>query len=246
MSTSGTATWTGPTLVLPPNALPKLRELRCGKTIATAILNCPADFPRPLEVLKGITLSGLDWDGPFLASLKQCGGSVKRMELAGWNDLDDIKRLVECVPGLTWLDVNKHKRTSEGQEQTSQLHRARRNDVSTGRVAAAPNAGLGVATNVTEWAAVLAPLTELTTFIGIKFFYEVSTLTLATLATSSPMSLSTSELSRVRKNDKVAGVLGNKCPRLRRLDHWEDAGGRVIVLSRDGNEVKWEVKRLKL
>lgn len=231
-----------PTFILTPNALPKLRELHCGKTIATAILNCPTDSPRPLETLKGITLSGSDRDSPFFASLERYGGSVRRVELAGWCDLDDIKRLVECVPRLTWLDVNKHKR--EGLEQTSQL--VRRNDTSSSRATAASNAGLGIATNVTEWATVLSPLTDLTTFIGVKFFYEVSTLTLATLATSSPMSLSTSELSRVRKNDKVAGVLGNKCAKLRRLDHWEEGGGRVIVLSKDGNEVKWEVKRLKV
>ncbi|KAF8550202.1 hypothetical protein OG21DRAFT_446875 [Imleria badia] len=243
---STSATGTASTFILATNALPKLRELRCGKMIATAILNCPTDSPRPLEILKGITLSGSDRDSPFFASLKQCGGSVRRVELAGWNDLDDIKRLVECVPRLTWLDVNKNKRAHEGPEQASQSLAARRNDMSSGRVAAAPNAGLSVATNVTEWATVLSPLTELTTFIGVKFFYEVSTLTLATLATSSPMSLSTSELSRVRKNDKVAGVLGNKCSKLRRLDHWEEGGGRVIVLSKDGNEVKWEVKRLKI
>ena len=172
---------------------------------------------------------------------------MRRVELAGWNELDDIKRLAECVPRLTWLDVNKNKRTThEVPDQASRSHAARRNDMSSGRVAATPNAGLGVATNVTEWATVLSTLTELTTFIGVKFFYEVSTLTLATLATSSPISLSTSELSRVRKNDKVAGVLANKCSKLRRLDHWEDGGGRVIVLSRDGNEVRWEVKRLKV
>ena len=170
---------------------------------------------------------------------------MKRVELAGWNELDDISRLVECVPSLTWLDVNQHKRTHEVPEQVPHSCAARRNAILSGRIAA-PNAGLGVATNVTEWATVLSPLTELTTFIGVKFFYEVSTLTLATLTTSSPLSLSTSELSRVRKNDKVAGVLGNKCSKLRRLDHWEDGGGRVIVLSRDGNEVRWEVKRLKV
>ena len=172
---------------------------------------------------------------------------MRRVELAGWNDLDDIKRLVESVPRLTWLDVNKHKRMHEGPEQASQPHVTRRlNDMSSSRAATAPNAGSGVATNVTEWATILSAPAELTTFIGVKFFYEVSTLTLPTLVTSSPMSLSPSELSRVRKNDKVAGVLGNKCPKLRRLDHWEDGGGKVIVLSRDGNEVRWEVKRLKV
>ncbi|KAF9240208.1 hypothetical protein BU15DRAFT_74125 [Melanogaster broomeanus] len=210
----------GPTLDLTPNSLPKLRELRCGRSIATAILSCPADSPRPLEVIKGVKLSGLVWDQPFLTSLKASGNTVKRFELAGWNDIDDIRRLVDSVPKLTCLDVTR--RTSEIQPQ----HTTRRSD-GPGK-APAPAA---VATNVTEWSTVLAPLTELTTFIGIKFFYEVSTLTLSTLATSSPMSLSPSELSRVRKNETVAGVLGNKCPKLRRLDHWDDSGGRVIVLT---------------
>ncbi|KAG6370560.1 hypothetical protein JVT61DRAFT_11354 [Boletus reticuloceps] len=243
---TGSGIVTAPGLILSQNALPKLRELRCNKTIATAILSCPTNSPRPLEVLKGITLSGVDWDSAFFASLRRCKGTVRRIELAGWNDLDDIKRLVDCVPRLTWLEVNKHRRAHESTEQAPRSRAARRNEMSSGMVAAAHNAGLGVATNVTEWATVLSSLTELTTFIGVKFFYEVSTLTLATLATSSPMSLSASEFSRVRKNDQVAGVLGNKCPRLRRLDHWEESGGRVIVLSRDGNEVKWEVKRLKV
>ncbi|KIK96443.1 hypothetical protein PAXRUDRAFT_32384 [Paxillus rubicundulus Ve08.2h10] len=222
----------GPNLDLPPNSLPKLRELRCGRTIATAILSCPTDSPRPLEVIKGIKLSGSVWDQPFLTSLAACGVTVKRFELAGWNIIDDIRRLVDCVPKLTWLEVSK--RTSEARSQPSIC----RNEGS-GK-AATPGS---VATNVTEWATVFAPLAELTTFIGVKFLYEVSTLT---LSTSSPTSLSPSELSRVRKNERVAGVLGNKCPKLRRLDHWEDAEGRVIVLSRDGNEVRWEVKRLKV
>ncbi|KAG9308872.1 hypothetical protein JVU11DRAFT_11331 [Chiua virens] len=185
-TTPGTANGTNLTLSLPPDALPKLRELKCGKAIATAILNCPTESPRPLEVLKGISLSGSDGDSSFFSSLKQVRGFKQPL-----------------LP-------------------TSQ--------------------GLRIATNVAEWAMVLAPLKELTTFVGVKFFYEVSTLT---LASSSSTSLSPSELSRVRKNDKVAGVLGNKCPKLRRLDHWEDAGGKVIVLSKDGNEVRWEVKRVK-
>ena len=230
-------------LILSPNSLPKLRELRCGKAIATAILCCPTNSPRPLETLKGIALSGLDYDKSFLVGLKQCGGSVRRVELSGWNDLEDIRRLVECVPRLTWLDVNKHRRTTEDQESLSSSHGARRHDMSMGRATVSP--GAAVATNVSEWATILAPLAELTTFVGIKFFYEVSTLTLSTLTSCSPTPLSASELSRVRKNDKVAGVLGNKCLKLRRLDHWDDTG-RVIVLLRDGNEVRWEVKRLKV
>ncbi|KIJ64613.1 hypothetical protein HYDPIDRAFT_90053 [Hydnomerulius pinastri MD-312] len=228
------ATGGGLQLHLLPNSLPKLRELRCGRAIATAILNCPTDSPRPLEIIKGVKLSGSTWDHSFLSSLKVGGGTVKRFELAGWSDMEDIRRLVDCVPKLHWLDVSK--RATEVQP-----HHSNRRSEGSGKVATPAT----VATNVTEWATVLAPLSELSTFNGIKFFYEVSSLTLATLATSSPTSLSPSELSRVRKNEKVANVLGNKCPKLRRLDHWEDAGGRVIVLSRDGNEIKWEVRRFR-
>ncbi|KAH7885459.1 hypothetical protein F5I97DRAFT_1928836 [Phlebopus sp. FC_14] len=225
-----------PALRLPANSLPKLRELKSGRSIATSILSCPCDNPRPLETIKGVKLSGLPWDQPFLTNLKANGGTVKRLETASWNGVEDIQRLVECVPTLTWLDVHKHADVLN----SPQSNHGRRTEC-LGRlgIAAAP------ATNVAEWATMLAPLADLTTFFGVKFFYEVPNSTLAVLAAQPTAKLSVSELSRVRKNEKIANILANKCPKLRRLDHWEDAGGKVIVLSREGNEVKWEVKKLK-
>lgn len=65
------------------------------------------DGGRPLEVLKGMKLSGSGWDDRFLAGLKETGASMKRIELAGWNDVEDVRRLVSCVPKLVWLDVGK-------------------------------------------------------------------------------------------------------------------------------------------
>ncbi|KAJ7277458.1 hypothetical protein C8J57DRAFT_1309327, partial [Mycena rebaudengoi] len=83
--------------------------------------------------------------------------------------------------------------------------------------------------NAAEWVQLLAGLPELATFYGVRFFYEV----------------------RVRKNDEVAGVLAWKCVKLKRVDHWEEGGGKVVVLVRDGErergaeKVRWEIRRVK-
>lgn len=55
-----------------------------------------------------------------------------------------------------------------------------------------------------------------------------------------------SERSRIKKNDEVASVLAWKCPNLRRLDHWDEHVGKVIVLFKDGEKAKWEVRRVKI
>lgn len=106
-TTSGPA---GLHLDLPLDALPQLRELRASREVANAILQCPCSAPggRPLETLKGLKLSGSGWDDKFLRALRCYGGAVvKRIELAGWNEMDDIRKLVECVPKLVWLDIGK-------------------------------------------------------------------------------------------------------------------------------------------
>lgn len=84
----------------------------------------------------------------------------------------------------------------------------------------------------------LANFSELTTFHGVRFFYEV--------ATPDGAVLSLSDRSRVRKNDEVAAVLAWKCPKLRRVDHWEDGAGKVLVLVRDAEKVRYEVRRIKV
>ena len=90
-----------------------------------------------------------------------------------------------------------------------------------------------------EWTELLSNLSDLTTFHGIRFFYEVST--------ADPVAtVGVSDRSRIRKNDEIASVLAWKCPKLRRLDHWEEGSGKVIVLLRDGEKVKYEVRRVKL
>ena len=99
----------GASLVLPPDALPRLRELRANREFASAVLHSPCAAPggRPLEAIKGVKLSGAGWDDRFLSGLRGAGASMRRVELAGWNEVDDVKRLVACVPKLTWLDVGK-------------------------------------------------------------------------------------------------------------------------------------------
>jgi hypothetical protein len=85
---------------------------------------------------------------------------------------------------------------------------------------------------------ILTNLPDLTTFHGVRFFYEVPTDPIAPLDVSLR--------SRARKNDEVASILAWKCPKLKRLDHWEERSGKVINLVREGKQVRYEVRRVKL
>ncbi|KAJ7434036.1 hypothetical protein B0H11DRAFT_2164794 [Mycena galericulata] len=213
------------------NALLHLRELHCNRDVATAVLSCPADAPRPIETLKGVRLAGpaapctsasAPADQLFLMSLRRYGAGVRRIELAGWTEMEDIRRLVEAALNLVWLDIGKK-----------------------GATAGASSRGPPVS-NTAEWALLLAGLPELATFHGVRFFYEVSA-----GAGAPGANLTMADCSRVRKNDEVAGVLAWKCVKLRRVDHWEEGGGKVVVLVRDGErdrggeKVRWEVRRVK-
>lgn len=225
-----------PQLVLPKDSLPKLKELRANNSITASVISCPSSSPRPLETLKGIRLTGGAWDRPLLDSLKSNGGAVKRIEMIGWSDMEDVRKLAECIPKVAWLDVGK--KLGAGQSSSTR-----------DTVPASSKAMNTSNTNVPEWANILAVLPDLTTFHGIKFFYEVSALTLANIASSSTPSssanLPASELSRVRKNENIANVLASKCSKLRRVDCWDDAGGKAVVLVRDGGNVRLEVRRVK-
>ncbi|KAI0695039.1 hypothetical protein BC835DRAFT_1273840 [Cytidiella melzeri] len=225
---------TGPNsaqLVLPVDSLPRLRELRSSREFANAVLQCPCSFDggRPLEVIKGVRLTGSGADDRFLRNLKVYGSfCVKRLELLGWHDVEDLKRLVECVPRLSWLDLGKRFTGPSGTGTVS----ACADGPSSNRQSSVTHA------NVAEWAAILSPLGELTTFHGVRLFYEVTS-----ADPNSPMSAS--ERSRQRKNEEIASVLAWKCPKLRRVDHWDDTSGKVIVLIRDGEKVRYEARRVK-
>jgi hypothetical protein len=84
-------------------------------------------------------------------------------------------------------------------------------------------------------------LPDLVTFHGARFFYEVTN-----LESSTPLS----DRSKFKKNEEIASTLAWRCPKLRRLDHWEP--GKVVILLRKdsetvkhGDTVKYEVRRVK-
>lgn len=193
-------------LALAPNALPRLRELKATKEIVTDILQSPTDEPRPLAVLKGIRLSGsLIGDQAFFTSLKLFAPDVKRLELKGWHEIEDIRRVAEATPRLVWLDTGK-------------------------KLTGAP----GIINNTVEWANTLSGLPELTTFHGVKFFHEAP-----------QTATDHADRSKIRRNEEVSSLLAWKCTKLRRLDHWEDNSSKVIILLREKDGVKWDVRRVK-
>ena len=305
-------------LKLSPGSLPRLREVKASREIINTILECPlpdssssSPLARPLESVKGFKLSGNGNstqqssssrsipDSVFLSNLKEIAHTIRRIEMVGWHDMEDVKKLTACVPNVQHLDLG------------------RRLGGATANLRHVSNPEKGVAapeTNMVEWAELLATLPDLMSMHGVKFFYEVSSVT-STVAstTTSPasnnintysngqtpssisgsnfnrdsipifqlshvskqghpqnqMSLSKMERSRMRKNDEIAGVLAWKCKKLRRLDHWDESGGKIIVLLRDhehgggihgeavglndnkerpastSTKVRWEVRRLK-
>ncbi|KAF5351221.1 hypothetical protein D9756_008165 [Leucocoprinus leucothites] len=277
---------------LPPNTLPKLKELHAGKDIINMILRSNCDTPRPLEVLKGFKLacasgfvvnsvdkcSGLgggnvNANTEFYQNLKRAGGTIKRIELDGWGDLDDVKMLAHCAPKLTWLDVGRRLRPANNGSTSA-------NPSSSTGAGTASGGWRGQAqapvTNMVEWTEVLSGFEELTTFHGVKFFYEISPSALPNGGTTTNdtstgsglpiihppnphLTISMTDRSRIKKNDEIAGVLAWKCPKLKRVDHWESAGpsgGKVIVLFRDAdfgpnsgesnlNKVRWDVRRIR-
>ncbi|KAL5521723.1 hypothetical protein ACEPAF_2471 [Sanghuangporus sanghuang] len=197
-------------LVLAPGSLPRLRELKSSKEFACLIISCPSEN-RPLETIKGIRLTGPQRDAAFLEALRR--SDIRRIDLAGYGEFEDIRRLVDCAPKLTWLDIGK-------------------------KTSASAHKGPVAISSVVDWANLLTQLPDLTTFHGIPFFYEVSSIL------TSPTTIS--DRSRIKKNDEVASVLAWKCPNLRRVDHWEEQAGKVIVLFKDGDKAKWEVRRVKV
>jgi len=248
----------------------------------------------PLESVKGFKLSGNGNntqqsssrsipDAIFLSNLKQVAHTIRRVEMVGWHDMEDVRKLTACIPNVQHLDLGRRI----GGATANPRHVSN------------PEKGVAPATNMVEWAELLAALPDLMSMHGVKFFYEVSSVSSTTTSSASnnynnthsngqtpsfvsgsfsrdtiqpshvskqgltQMSLSKMERSRMCKNDEIAGVLAWKCKKLRRLDHWDESGGKIIVLLRDhehlggihGEEiglnsnttkVRWEVRRLKI
>jgi len=248
-------------LVLDPGALPRLKEIKATKEVIQAILSCPVDSPRPLEVVKGFKLSGTrsSSDLTFLSTLRASGAQVKKVELIGWHDTEDVRRLVAAIPNATHLNVGRRL----GMATAPTSSRAS---------LAAGDKGIAPVTNMAEWAEILSTLPELTNFHGVRFFYEVVASPVgAAISISDPSHShnstpvggdvplvhitptlpSMTDRSRMRKNDEIAGVFAWKCRKLRILDHWEEGGSKAIVLLRSNmdsgsaKDVRWEVRRVK-
>ncbi|KIK62739.1 hypothetical protein GYMLUDRAFT_41652 [Collybiopsis luxurians FD-317 M1] len=279
----GTATWYNK-LVFPPNCLPRLRELKAHRDLVSSLLACPSDAPRPLEIIKGVRLTqATDLQqsaDAFFFNLRRHGVNVKRVELTSWHEMEDIRRLIESTPKLTWLDLGKkgngnHHDRLGGSGASSSGAAAKSSSSSSSSHFSVVNAN--------EWAILLSAAPELTTFHGVKFFYEVSLQAQASIANAANlplyangstgnsnsgtgpapgatahvnlnlMNLSMTDRSRIRKNDETASMLAWKCTKLRRVDHWEDGGGKVVVIIRDCGDGKekdkvaprWEIRRVK-
>ena len=86
-----------------------MKELKSDREFANVILSCDLDASRPLKTLKGIDLSGSESDQTFFDNLARIGGNITRVELAGWNEMKELREFLEYVPKLTWLDVENHE-----------------------------------------------------------------------------------------------------------------------------------------
>ena len=265
---------------LPQGCLPRLREVKASKEIVNAILECTSPTPRPLVAIKGFKLSGHPTgsntvninstrfipDAVFLSNLKNKANNIRTIELSGWHDMEEIRKLIPSIPNVQHLDLGKR------------LGATARRSGHTEKGGASSNPG-PPASNIIEWIDLLSTLPELSTLRGVKFFYEVSSaptdtwvstcdsatsvLTTACATNSIRQShttqMSMMERSRMRKNDEIAGVLAWKCGKLKWVDHWDEGSGKVIQLLRDNDvlqtddagipsgkdKVRWEVRRVK-
>ena len=57
--------------------------------------------------------------------------------------------------------------------------------------------------------------------------------------------MSQSDRSKFNKNGETASILGQKCRKLKRVEHWEDGGSKMIVLLRGDAEQKYKIVRVK-
>ena len=220
-----------------------------------------------LDILWAITPLTSTQLAPFrMPSSKTKAINVRTIELSGWHDTEEIRKLIPSIPNVQYLDLGK------------KLGAMARRNGHTERGGPSSNPGLP-ASNITEGMIdLLSTLPELSTLHGVKFFYElssaptdawVSTCDTSTSALamacvnstrqSHTAQMSVMERSRMRKNDEIAGVLAWKCGKLRWVDHWDEGSSKIIQLLRDNDvlqtddggtpggkdKVRWEVRRVK-
>jgi len=81
----------------------------------------------------------------------------------------------------------------------------------------------------------LAPSIE--TFYGVKFFQQIPDIPADTM--------SQSDRSKSNENAKTASTLAQKCRKLKRLEHWEDGGSKIVVLLREDSGPKYKIVHIK-
>ncbi|KIY74110.1 hypothetical protein CYLTODRAFT_364451 [Cylindrobasidium torrendii FP15055 ss-10] len=203
-------------LNLAENTLPRLREIQAPRDVVTDILTAATDAPRPLETIKGIRLSGsLAIDQAFLTALKLFGTGVKRMEMNGWHDMEDIRRIVDAAPRVSWFDAGK-------------------------KLTGGPAAIQTTANNPVEWANVLSALPDLATFHGVKFFYEASQ-NVSAQATAGQADRS--KVRRNDEVASLLAWKCTKLRRVDHWE--DNASKVIVLLREKDGGVKWEARRVK-
>ncbi|KIJ51890.1 hypothetical protein M422DRAFT_43724 [Sphaerobolus stellatus SS14] len=166
---------------------------------------------------------------PFVEGESRPLQTLKGFKLGGNKDtilLQSLKQYLglKRIELQSFVEIEDIKKLADATPKLTSL------DV--GRRGSAPAKASGPA-SVNEWANVLSTLPELTELQGVNFFYEVTD------------GISHSDRSRIKKNDEVASMLAWKCPKLKKVDYIENSG-KVVVLGKEGDRLKWEVKRSKM
>jgi hypothetical protein len=179
--------------------------------VLNAILGCNLSSGegalRPIESVKGFKLSGIHAtvdgkhvDHELLLNVKKHSSTLHRVELGGWHDMDDVRKLASSLPSLTYLDFGKRLNVNTNR----------------GRV-------VGLITNLEEWLEVLLTLPELRALHGVKPFYEISThnipnssinpATVSTASTSSPATIhvQTASIIPMSFGDSVVAAKRLRC-----------------------------------
>lgn len=81
----------------------------------------------------------------------------------------------------------------------------------------------------------LVPAIE--TFFGVKLFRQIPDIPVDDMGAS--------DRSKAKRNAEIASNLARQCLKLRRLQHWEDGGSKIIVLLRRDPERRYKVVRVE-
>jgi hypothetical protein len=84
---------------------------------------------------------------------------------------------------------------------------------------------------------VLELVPSLETFFGVKLFQQIPDIPVD--------EMSQSDRSKSNGNVETASTLAQKCRKLKRLEHWEDGGSKIIVLLRGDHEHKYKIVYIK-